>query len=1134
MEVTRSSPEADASYAGMRGIRIAVLRLGDISDHLFDFYFDMLSSFKMIGGDDVAGVGNPRLFPPPDPLPLKYNKRALSCGVLQLNWVKDAVPSPWQDLMGHRKVLAAVALVHGARYDEAKFKELLKTFESIEGKVYRTMYLVIAPSEAGYSDTNVYKTKHICLIPWCKRAATMQMLQAAVHELLLDILATIHRNIHSSTPLVLTTPEDPPGVKQREDVQKARRAKHVADLCLLLCDYESAERYYSELKDNLALSGLWKGAACEGAACALSQTISNTLPAEVQRQKMKKVVWYHEEALEHYDQATDPNVRILQAEACIRLAQLQIQCGSQRDEVLSTVMSGYSIASTIQDQVPIIRRLAQLCVSVGYHRKAAFLLRSLACIEKTKVRYFDALRTYVVAAQLVHIPIELNHRGQLVAKGGDTGKGWHHLQLTLVKEMMQVAVELKNTQGESGYFYQLSLYALMRYAGILDQQWQTSCLKDLTHDMHGVPSLRPFPLLQSITPLPLVPHLRPVIQRVKKGLNIFTHNPYLKDKAGPEITWVKGATGEVSIVLSNPLKVPLPLSSIGVTVENIAARLFTQSETLQGQSQHTVTIGVHPLTAGTLKITNVEIILSPMPLQPFLIPIEPPLAITVINEIPVLGLSVTDRLAHRHTIPMYPSDKVTFPVNLRNIGVLPVEYLSLSVLNDSQGTPPRLQIAYDASLLKLPLLPGAALIIDVTITTPPVFDGPTEYNLRLQATYGAAEHTDTPDTTHSTDVEHYEVSVLSRRQVEVPLSVEVTPGATIDMTINTDCGRFLMVSLSNRAPTAITLHNTPYSSRGVDGTPFFLSLDAPPFTTAPQGKFIVEAPPSYGPAPRQFVVRSGASASIVIPYHHIPDRDALRMSIPWSAPGGHGGLLGLSPPPVSSSPKSPISLITSVPSSPAHNEGVLRALPPLPVEPDILAVEVKLEEVEVEEPCDAQSLVSLTTFLDAGEKAPLVVKQHALYRVAVSLIPMVQRDPSSSPPVSPSSSASPPAPPTPKEVKIGFAIRGSLHSSIQPLGLDNTFSYEGVLETPSLPVDPMREVVWEQRYPTTQSAGIQNHYTWEVVGDEGDAEPPTHDFLIAVRSPGIFLLQVQVSDPASSARYLHHFAIRCVNPYLGV
>eukprot|EP01062_Namystynia_karyoxenos_P044460 TRINITY_DN32769_c0_g1_i2.p1 TRINITY_DN32769_c0_g1~~TRINITY_DN32769_c0_g1_i2.p1 ORF type:complete len:996 (+),score=182.62 TRINITY_DN32769_c0_g1_i2:828-3815(+) len=927
--------------------------------------------------------------------------------------------------------------------------------------------------------------------------------------------------------------------------------------------------------------------------------------------------------------------------AITRSATAQSQYVPDRRKVLTTIFDTYSAATQrLQGQVPIIRRLAQVALNTGCRRKAAFLLRQAAWQEHMRAKNFQALRTYLPAAQLLRVGIDFDEgRGALRVLGGAAARqdGWDTLQLILMKEMLQVAQQYRQAQqgNDRGFHCQLSLFVLSRFAILTDQAWQHATLQDLQEaspESHGLLGTAPLPLLGPgcVRCLPLAAHLRPFVVTKHVGKQIFLSNPYLQKKEA-SVMWARGCTGELSVSLHNPFKVPLECASIGVLCdESFPHRVLARSgETLHAGQRHTTTVGVVPLGVGQITVQAVEVALAVLPTQaPFVLPLPEPIKIGVAAELPLLSVTPKGLSAHRVALNcLTGSRSVATTLVLHNVGPAAIPCVELSLADELPAGPRGLTLTYDADALTaaLPLHPGATLELPVEVWTPPVLPtqlsstspirvhsgqggAPTAvtFPLQLRVIYGkSADHQELVGREEIRNIDgHWETYVLARREVFLPLSVTVSDGPRLANPCRVSgCKRFAIARVFNPSRTSCALLNAEYEAAALPRAPlrcpppFFLPLigvplcpsaaaaaaAAPPATpgvaaagfgsprsrdaagaaaaaAAGGGGFVASAPPTLGPCPAEAPLPGREAATVLLPLSQwIPSREAAadtdklladllpRVSLPWrSLLGREQGAVALAPePPPSGAAVARLSKCRLVPLStweedqegirsgtpPRVQRGKASAEPPPPSEPPTpaqaggcgVAVELAVAELGSDGEPDAERELVVFSASTFSEAAPIAITPRRLYRLRVTLLPLLPADGPGGPPPFGSFRCT-----------VTLTEHTCRPGELYPCGLDGSVALEGDAVCDRVLPHAERGLVWSQSMGPQQRRPVYAMRSKvleraEPGGRREEDTPCTHDLSFYVHRPSTYLVQVALQD-CRGAAHLHSFPVVCRMP----
>eukprot|EP01065_Artemidia_motanka_P025122 TRINITY_DN30006_c0_g1_i1.p1 TRINITY_DN30006_c0_g1~~TRINITY_DN30006_c0_g1_i1.p1 ORF type:complete len:1189 (+),score=284.38 TRINITY_DN30006_c0_g1_i1:120-3686(+) len=1177
--------DADATLAQLQTVRVAVVPLGEMSPHIFGLYFGILSSIDSVQLSDVAGLHMTR---PSEKSKYQYHLDVKSAQV-RLQFVRSKEHSVWRNLVASKRVMGIVALIHARRNSDEDLRRLFQSFRAMQAETPLARCILVDPDDSqsgmdlssiGLRDTDF---DHIRFVPWVSRENASRVLLSMVHELVLGIVQDILGTMRREGELPLTTHLD--RELQHETKQKwaermqARMLKHLGDLCLLLGDTKSAQQSFRQACDASERIGdlLWCAASIEGDACAIYS--ENCRSGE--GKWVGEVTSLLEEALRDYDKVHCPELRV---ECGVRLAYFLSIYTTDRKKILDMIMDTSSHATTrLQGQIPLLRRLAQIALSIGCQRKAASMLRLAALYEHKAGRDFQSWRTYLPAARLLKIPIGFDEgRGVLTVldEKSCAGGGWDTLQLLLVKEMLQVAAKLRQDGRDMGLHCQLSLFVLSHFARLTNQSWQQATLQELKQaapSVHGLLDASPLPLLtgSGVVPAHLPVHLRPIVQTNHVGKRVFVTNPYLKRKEEVPVTWVRGRTGQVSITLTNIFKVPLEFTTVSVRVkDDLLHRVIACcDETLPALGRSTVTVGVVPLSVGNLTITGVEVSLAALPHHPpFVLQLAESVTVPVAMDLPELSVCPKGLSVHRvavHCLTGSRSHLTTLV--LYNTGQTSIPCIELRLAEELVAPPRGIVITYDRDALEraLPLEAGSTLEVPIELWTPPSLPQQHRGNavrvtpapasggastvhlpLQMRVVYGkGTDHRELVATERMRNIDgHWETYVLSRCEQPLPVTVALTEGprlaAPCKMSV---CRRFIVVRVYNRSSGCV-LVNAEYTCTEVRENdtqrmhPFFLPL-LPPTS---MGELAAGVPPTLGPAPAevQLPVRDTVTVLLPLSQWSFPvcfsrGDSALglllpRLSLRWRSDveaGREAGAIPLAP-----EPQPPGALVGQLSRCRMMHVGDLEA------EINTLRSRTGKRGQPAPEPAPAEEeppqltctggcgvAVQLSVCAEDGSGEEQLCVSHTTFcqRPAGVLVEprrLYQMRVSLLRLVRDGAEAGGCADSEEFSSTITLAQPASRAGFMHGCGLDGLLAVEGDTVCNNLTEDPSLQLRW-----TASQSSQPPAYTFARTQVEAAAEPTgvsAHEVVVVVMQPGPYVVQVNLEDARGGA-YLHSFSVLC-------
>ena len=741
-------PETDSEITGLRCIRIAVVKLGPMSSHIYEGFYNMLADIDSVKLAEIAGLRTPQFTDAS-----KYTLN-LGWGELKLKLIHNTTQSGWRNIVASKKIQAVIAVVHARRNStDEQLESVMKQYQLLQSTYQQARCLFIDPNEKQGNNSQDDRTStFIRYIPLAPESSLRRMLLAMTHELLLNIVHGLHQFVNlpdnhksllfstpvdstiqvkrtllgvglglksnDSTPPTPTTP-DTPGSSPPPPVQPVTSApaavykvqKNIGDICLMLSDFKGACQYFKFAASQAEKVGdqLWNAAATEGIACSVylqRMSLAATHDSEFTSDAawISEVTSLYNDAIQNYEHTSIP----LRIEAGIRLSSFLIKFSRDGTLIQESIFDTYGKCKllTSSNTPQIITKLSELSIYAGFDRKATLLLRLAGQVSAMQGKPEQALKQYLSAASLLSMPLRLNPcTAELeVIKKDSAGIELHKpdiLQFALLKEMLSAAKTLSERNPQRcAYYYQLSLFAVSNYHTIVDQSFMYKVFRVLSdyEGSHGCGFKALSPPLPTvpIQPLESPDHHRPVLKTVRVGKQIFSVNHHINPESLQHPVWVAQTTAKVNITLCNPLGIPLTFQRVGVQLESgsVPSRvIWRENVSLASKATGVFTVGIHPLQGGKVTIENVivYVLANGIVLHPWVLPIscQKDLSPTVhvVSSIPLLSIAPKGSTDHKVEMSLITGQVQPLTFCLQNIGMHSISLLKLSPteLDDNSG-----------------------------------------------------------------------------------------------------------------------------------------------------------------------------------------------------------------------------------------------------------------------------------------------------------------------------------------------------------------------------------------------------------------------------------------------------------------
>ncbi|KEG11349.1 hypothetical protein DQ04_02721080 [Trypanosoma grayi] len=477
------------------------------------------------------------------------------------------------------------------------------------------------------------------------------------------------------------------------------------------------------------------------------------------------------------------------AETQVALHEREVEIHFKRTELFAEegnkrgFLESLTVLKTAAKGVPELmrRRIRELVPSLsllcGCRRKAVHYVVEAAAMERQAKAFGAAICLLVRACGMAGIQLpSMNFREQamesLVAphqRAGESGAADSGTGSTVCRarkaQDVPLLMELLNALVEAGpecceMQNSLASFLLFGYHPFLSRETQQSLMDIIERSSVHPESLlsTPPPLLYSMDVLALPQHLAPKTVPLSGAQFTFIDTGRLKmtlltlnGKVLPQgqMVWSVGTVGEVELILTNPFRRDLQLTSIALSCRSVATldeveRVGNDGELgqvvgplapssyvvtgviLPSMSKRHMRLQVQPNMEGYLVVDGVEIRLGQLPLcSTFLVPSPKPTSIPVLQQLPLVSCTLgVNELA------IFSGQTIRLPLQITNSGAVPIRRLQVTAHDEScqldvcTGCKERANatsfyvILERGSLEKtgsLCLEPGNALLAEVTI-----------------------------------------------------------------------------------------------------------------------------------------------------------------------------------------------------------------------------------------------------------------------------------------------------------------------------------------------------------------------------------------------------------------------------------
>ncbi|KAF8283672.1 hypothetical protein TcBrA4_0062730 [Trypanosoma cruzi] len=482
-------------------------------------------------------------------------------------------------------------------------------------------------------------------------------------------------------------------------------------------------RFFHE--DNTEEVGICVEDACKNARGAFK---------EILHVSFVELQIYLQEALQQLRSVPGSVFGLQEREATIQLkrAELFAEEGDKRKFLESlTVLKAAAKSAPASMQQYLRWRIPYLSSLSGCRRKAIFNVVEAAVSEQQANAHGASVCLLLRACRMAGISLPRMEFQDPTAEGyflsrekignsyavdiekGETGAmGNRAHRAQDVPPLMQLLYAVARAGLDTGMQNVVASLLLFEYYPILRREIQQKLMDILEQSNTLIEplTLSPPPLLQSMEVLPLPPHLAPktvplsgahftFIDTGRLKMTVLTLNGKILPPG--QVVWSVGTVGEVQLVLKNPLRLDVQLTSIALhcrsvetlddlgrvsddTVGHVFGPLAPSSYLVTGVilpslSQRQLRLQVQPNMRGYLVVDGVEIRLGQLSLcSTFLMPSPTPTIIPVLQRLPDVSCTLGV-----NEVEIFGGQTIHFPLYLTNAGMVTIEKLYLTAHDES-------------------------------------------------------------------------------------------------------------------------------------------------------------------------------------------------------------------------------------------------------------------------------------------------------------------------------------------------------------------------------------------------------------------------------------------------------------------
>jgi len=692
-------------------IGVALVPVGDIPKGKFREYCRIIRNYLHL---DVCEV-NPEFSAAKAPhFPLQDRN-----GQLHLRYhcsEKDERASSWQELQAHKKVLGVIGVVHCPQYKDLSvatkdFADCLARFPTaIESVCFGFAHL---PDQADQERG----AGAVVMIPDDGK------LEFYVSIWIIDFVARLLKNFDSvflsveqSTYLRTTVDaqDSADEIAKLKKKRKGRIQKALGDYCLLAGSPRDAWQHYVAALDATKSGNdhEWTAAALDGlvAAGLLGQRNGHQLlaaadgGAKAVGEENTAVVEKLRESVNFYSRRK--GCLELEIETLMKLARYYIACKCPL-EACAVMTEAFLHAEALSPthKMLLTSSIARGFHELGYMRQYCFYLREAALLYSQAANHSTAHYLLGLVAQDHHLH-DLNpdiqsfdrlRCSQDCNKGTELSRvqsrGWPALQLTILDELIDISMQLDDSQNSVRYI----AYLLRHFHDLIGEERQRELSMSLERlarekaggfslDMSGLPSLVH---LQPVLPeAHLIPHkVEAPAQAEKKRAFIVDSTARNKrpSRRQDAMVWAEEQVVYVEVRLRNPMTFPVFIKGISLSTSGVPFEAYPTSLTLPPEARaYSVTLSGKPMGNGELTINGCLVETFNVSYEHLVDANGKPfhgegggIRVQVIPLLPLL--QVSQPFLRGTCLSLYEGEKTTSVVELRCVGRRSIDQLSLSV-----------------------------------------------------------------------------------------------------------------------------------------------------------------------------------------------------------------------------------------------------------------------------------------------------------------------------------------------------------------------------------------------------------------------------------------------------------------------
>ncbi|KNC46324.1 uncharacterized protein AMSG_02776 [Thecamonas trahens ATCC 50062] len=440
---------------------------------------------------------------------------------------------------------------------------------------------------------------------------------------------------------------DPESASKLRKLKPGRLAKIIGDCALLAGSPLDGAAYHKRAIDLTAAASdeLWLAGAQEGYAAALVLASQHGLASDTDVDC--DIAATYREAIDHYAAA---KLRSLEVEARLKLGLFYASTGDTL-AAGACMMDAHArfqdakASAEVHDRILLFNTMAQVFLSIGYARKAAFFLRQAALEQADQGAPGTGTALLALAAPVFGLSLsQINSDALLpgwslatqqsdpslpaaapnavvVPFAASARLSWPYLQVLVIKDLIELGARLPDQTATLKYM----AYLLARMHPFLDERSQREFCKRLAllaSSLGSVPliSTPGLPYVNLITPLQLSSEFQVhTVKAAGSAASPFIFSSFGASSSSSSRPGARFAHGDeppvfelgcpvhFALLVSNPLLVPLHLEHITVLVDGIEFVTEAASTVLPPETtDYCVTLTGVPLAEGTFTITGVS------------------------------------------------------------------------------------------------------------------------------------------------------------------------------------------------------------------------------------------------------------------------------------------------------------------------------------------------------------------------------------------------------------------------------------------------------------------------------------------------------------------------------------------------